>query len=73
MHLGSIWETSGRHLGGIREASGRLLGGIWEASGRHVGLQAALGLQEAPNQQKTTPLSAKKQKFQQNANFTLCF
>ena len=63
-HLEGIWEASGRHL----EASGRHLqasggiwkhleasGGIWEPSGRHLGLQAAMGLQEAPNHKNRCP------------------
>ena len=32
---------------GIWEASGSNPGGIWEASGKHLGLQEAMGLQEA--------------------------
>ena len=46
-----------------REASGRHLGGIRGASGRHLGLQEAMGLQEAPNHKKSMPLSARMQKF----------
>ena len=54
---GCLWEASGRHQGSIWEAFGRhlwvasrireLLGAIWEASGKHLGLQEAMGLQEA--------------------------
>jgi hypothetical protein len=41
------------------EASRRHLGGIWEASGRHLGLQAAMGLQEAPNHKNRCPSQLK--------------
>ena len=51
----SIWDASGWHPGGIQEASGRLPGGIWEASERHLGLQAAMGQQEAPNLENRWP------------------
>ena len=52
-------EASERHLGGIWEAPGRHLGGIWEASERHLGLQAATGLQEAPNHKNRCPSQLK--------------
>ena len=35
-------------MGGIWEASGMHLGGILEESEGHLGLQEAMGLQEAP-------------------------
>ena len=33
LHLGSIWEASGKHLGGISERPGRHLGATWEHLG----------------------------------------
>ena len=60
-HTGGKGGT-GRHLGGIWDhpgGSGRHLGGIWEASERHLGLQAAMGLQEAPNHKNRCPSQLK--------------
>ena len=60
-------ETSGRNLdvvGGIWAASGKHPGSIWEASGRHpsqirgeLGLQEAMGLQDAVGSNIDIPLS----------------
>ena len=53
------WEASGRHLASIWQASARHLAGICEASGRHLGVQEAMGLQEAPSHRKRCPSQLK--------------